>query len=181
MNHLLWQKMQIQRFKKKESNLLQGASVPSQRHLQLQETRAFELLQGFRRLGGVGLAAPRTPGLGPSPLILAQQHGEVETRSVIQLVVYLQTGAVDLDQRGVGHQSGDGCCVHARVSCQLRGQGAGCWSQAEEQLGQRESQQLHRTGGTGDVIIQHHTGFTQEDSNGQLGRPETKQKLLMWK
>lgn len=170
--------MQIQR-QKNESNLLHSASVPSQHHPQLQETRAFELLQGFRRLSGVGIAAPWSPGLGSPSLILAQQHGEVETCSVVQLVVYLQTGAVDFDQRGIGHQSGDGCCARAKVNCQLRGQGGGCWSQAEEQLGQRESQQLHRTRGTGDVITQHHTGFTQEDSKGQLGRPETNQKLLM--
>lgn len=144
-------KCQLQR-QKKESNLIHSASIPSQHHPQLQETRVFELLQGFRRLSGVGVAAPRTLRLSSPSLILAQQHGEVETCSVIQLVVYLQAGAVDLDQRGIGHQDGNGSCVHGGVDCQLRGQGAGCWSQAEEQLGQRESQQLHRTRGTSDVV-----------------------------
>lgn len=131
--------MQIQ-IQKNGSNLLHSAYVPSQRHPQLQETRAPELLQGFRGLSGVGVAAPRPPGLGSPSLILAQQHGEVETRPVIQLVVHLQTGAVDLDQRGSRHQNGPGCCVHSRVDCQLRGQEGGRWSQAEEQLGQGESQ-----------------------------------------
>lgn len=172
--------MEIQR-QKNESNLLHSASVSSQSHPQLQETRAFELLQGFRGLSGVGIAAPLTRRLSSSSLILAQQHGEVETCSVIQLVVYLQAGAIDLDQRGVRHQSGDGCCVPARVNCQLWGQGGGYWSQADEQLGQRESEQLHRSRGIGDVITQHHTGFTEEDSTGQLRGPETEQELLMWK
>lgn len=88
-----------------ESNLLHCAIVSSQRHPQLQETRASELLQGFRRLCGVGIAAPGPPGVSHPSLILAQQHGEVETCLVIQLVVYLQTVAVDLDQRAVRHQS----------------------------------------------------------------------------
>lgn len=163
--------MEIER-QKNASNLLNSASVSREEHPQLQETGAFELLQGFRRLGGGSVSAPRTPGISSPSLILAKQHREVETCAIVQLVVYLQTGAAELDQGGIRHQSGDGCCVQAGVSCQLRRQGGGCWSQAKEQLGQRESQQLHWTGGAGDVITQYHTGFTEEDSTGQLKRPE---------
>lgn len=159
-----------------EPHLLHGASVGSHRHPQLQETAPLELVQGLRGVSGVGLPAPRAVGLGRSALILAQQHGEVEAGSVVQLVVYLQAGAVELHQGGVGHRDGDAYVLGAGVLRQLGGQGAGRRSQAQEQLGQRESEQLHRAGRAGDVIAQHHAGFTQQDPDGQLGGAERKQE-----
>jgi len=86
-------------------NLLHSASVPIQGHPQLQKTGAFEPFQCLRGLSGIGVTAPQTLRFNSSSLILAQQHGKVETCPVIQLVVHLQTGAVDLDQRRVRHQS----------------------------------------------------------------------------
>lgn len=162
---------------KNQTNLLHGAFVFSQHHPQLEETGASELLQSLSRLSRVGLVAPGAPGLCAPPLLLAQQHREVEAGSVVQLVVHLQTGAADLDQRCVGHQSQGRCCHNAAIISQLGGQGGGRWSQAEDQLAQGQSEQLHRTGRTGDVITQHHTDFTEQDSKRQLKGP--KQTSLM--
>lgn len=157
---------------KEQTNLLHRASVFSQHHPQLEEAGASELLQSFRRLSGVGLAAPGAGGLRGPPLLLAQQHREVEAGSPVQLVVHLQAGAADLDQRGVGGQGQGRCCRHASVISQLGGQGGGQRSQAEDQLAQGQPQQLHRTRPTGDVITQHHTHFAEQDSQGQPEGPE---------
>lgn len=168
-------KLLIKRKRKKQqpqSNLLHGAFVFSQHHPQLEETGASELLQSFRRLSRVGLAAPGAPGLCAPPLLLAQQHREVEAGSVVQLVVHLQTGAADVDQRRVGHQGQGRCCHTATTISQLGGQGGGHRSQAEHQLAQGQSQQLHGTGRTGDVVTQHHTDFTEQDSDRQLKGPK---------
>lgn len=90
-----------------EADLVHGASVRSRGHPQLQETSALELVQGLWGVSGVGLQAPGAAGLCSSALVLAQQHGEVEAGSVVQLVVYLQAGAVELHQRAVGQRGGD--------------------------------------------------------------------------
>lgn len=120
----------------KEADLIHGASVRSHDHPQLQETGALELVQGLWGASGVGVQAPRAAGLGSSALVLAQQHGEVKAGSVVQLVVYLQAGAVELHQRGVSQRDGDAfVLVGAGVLHQLGGQEARRRSQAQEQLG----------------------------------------------
>lgn len=156
------------------SNLLHSASVSGQCHPQLEETWAFKFFKEFGRVGGVGVAVPLDPGLGSSSLLLAQQHGEVEAGSVVQLVVHLQAGAVNFNEGGVGCRGEFGCHTRSRVDGHLRGRVRGRWSQAEQQFGQRESQQLHWTGRAGDVIAQHYAGLAQEDPEGELSRPEHK-------